>query len=81
MSTMTAEQIEAVLGPGWTSKVIEMPYHHDSLYDMLLRKEPWPHLVYYRGGRVNYVPPDKFRMHTEPKSPSDCTWIVPGTGQ
>lgn len=81
MPLMTAEMVDSILGPGWARRGIQMPYHHDSFYDMLLREPPWPHLVCYRAGRVSYVPPDKIRMHTETKSPSDCTWIVPGTGQ
>jgi hypothetical protein len=40
VSQMTAEQIEAVLGPGWARRVIQQPYHHDSFYDMLLREPP-----------------------------------------
>lgn len=79
MPLMTPETF-AALDIDWPN-VIQKPYHHDSLYDMLLREPPWPHLVYYRAGRVRYVPPDRIRMHTEPQSPSDCTWIVPGTGQ
>lgn len=70
------------LWPDWREKMaslIQMPYHYNSLYDALLREGPWPHLVYYRAGKVHYVPPDRFRLDTEAPSPSDCTWIVPGT--
>jgi len=48
-----------------------------TLFEMIA--EPWPHLVYYRHGRVTYVPPDRFLFQTSPHGPSDCTWIVPGT--
>lgn len=45
-----------------------------------LKSEPWPHTVEYAGGRHSYVPPDRFYWG-ERRGPSDCSWIVPGTGE
>ncbi len=59
--------------------LIQMPYHRESIYDQLLDGTPWPHLVHYQKNRVIYVPPSEFLMW-RPTGPSDCTWIVPGTG-
>jgi len=50
------------------------------LVSMLLNPEPWPHMVYYREGHAIYLKPDMFCMRPS-RSPSDCEWIVPGTGQ
>jgi hypothetical protein len=41
--------------------------------------EPLPHKVYYRGGKVTYLPPDRYMLRRHKPSPSDCVWIVPGT--
>jgi hypothetical protein len=45
----------------------------------ILKTEPWPHLIYYYGGRVTYVDPDHIPLLRGPAAPSDCVWIVPGT--
>lgn len=73
--------VERLMGPGWRAGIINMPYHRESLYDQLLDQTPWPHLVVYHQGRITYVPPNRFLLQAAPRSPSDCTWMVPGTGE
>ena len=50
-----------------------------SLWDLI--SEPTPHKVHYESGKVLYVKPANFffGLPCRTKSPSDCTWIVPGT--
>lgn len=48
-----------------------------SLWSMV--KEPTPHTVNYRTGRMYYHAPHHFPILPKQRSPSDCTWIVPGT--
>lgn len=54
--------------------------HRSWLWDMIQRaQEPTPHIVNYRAGRVYYHAPHHFPLLPRDRSPSDCTWIVPGT--
>lgn len=70
---------------GWDAVLERAGRDGSSLYDIswvqdLIHSEPWPHLVHYQKHRVIYVPPEELLMW-RPDGPSDCTWIVPGTGQ
>lgn len=81
MPTMTPEQIEAVMGPGWVKEAMSSRLiYTETFIRSLLDTDPWPHLVHYQKNRVIYIPPDEF-LAWRPHGPSDCTWIVPGTGQ
>lgn len=42
-------------------------------------EDPTPHVVHYRAGRYWYHRPENFQLLPRQRSPSDCTWIVPGT--
>lgn len=42
--------------------------------------ELWPHTVEYASGRCTYVSPDRYYWGNR-IGPSDCSWIVPGTGE
>lgn len=44
-------------------------------------EEPTPHIVTYAEGRFYYTPPNEvlFGLSSYVGSPSNCTWIVPGT--
>jgi hypothetical protein len=64
------------------SDAILEPYRGPSIFDLIA--EPWPHMVhYYTGGKPLYVSPKEFHWRHGPDGPgpSDCTWIVPGTGE
>lgn len=53
-----------------------------TLWDQLvtLCNEPTPHFVHYSvHSGVTYIPPTSYYWSKAPASPSDCTWIVPGT--
>lgn len=60
----------------WTKQEVEQFYR--SYRPFRIDREPWPHEVVYLGGRVTYVPPDRFLIDG-PAGPSDSVWIVPGT--
>lgn len=58
-------------------------HHITGLWNMLekFRNEPTPHIVRYAAHcGITYTPPTEFYWNAERRnSPSDCTWIVPGT--
>lgn len=57
--------------------VAEFTFRQPTSFDFL-RKERWPHVVYYIAGKATYVSPDYFFIGRAPQG-SDSVWIVPGT--
>jgi hypothetical protein len=82
MSTIPIEFFDQIVfDRGGLAAVLQTPYRpHVSILDLIQDPDPWPHLVHYQKNRVIYVPPDEF-LCWKPTKPSDCTWIVPGTGE
>jgi hypothetical protein len=54
-----------------------------TFYDMLVEaiNNPTPHVVRYYATDwlTEYTPPKEFYWGVRTSTPSDCTWIVPGT--
>lgn len=69
--------------PAEIRAMIETPLSRDfyAAGDMFFPRDPWPHIVYYRKGKVTYVPSDHFLFTDNQRGPSDCIWIVSGTAE
>ncbi len=70
---MTKEEIDIALA---APIAVFCDFAFNSLF-----KEEMPHLVNYEAlrGISVYTSPRDFYFHSDIKSPSDSTWIVPGT--
>jgi len=77
----TAEDLDRMIAMcGGMAKLLRTPYEPSDFYREMISCEPWPHLVHYQGEKARYMPPERY-LFTRAPGPSDCTWMVPGTGQ
>lgn len=82
-SPHTAEEFERIWNASSLPGQLNIMPLRAGFFEMLVEQiaEPWPHLVHYEGDKARHTPPDYYRFTRHPKGPSDCTWMVPGTGQ
>lgn len=63
--------------------VINGPVLYDDSFARMLELitgEPTPDVIHYDVVGMAYVPPTKYYWKPTQQRPSDCTWIIPGTG-